>query len=244
MGARRNRESTNSREVDILGEPDTVTLSYIRQQLMRELLQKHKNLWKQREYLFSVLLSFLLIAVSLGINYLAGTYASRSASNAVTDILLDHLPVLNVDPIFVEGFAIFLIFVLVLLLNEPKRIPFVLKTTALFICIRAIFMSLTHIGPFPEQTTIESGPIIRYINFTGDLFFSGHTGTPYLMALIFWENKTLRWIFIGISLLFAAAVLLGYLHYSIDVFAAFFITFTIFHLAKNFFAKDYQLFKA
>jgi hypothetical protein len=184
----------------------------------------------------------LLIILSLGFNYLAGTYASRNASNAVTDILLDHLPIVNVDFVFVEGFAIFLIFVLALLLHEPKRMPFVLKSIALFIFIRAIFVSLTHIGPFPLHAAIDNDLIVKYINFTGDLFFSGHTGVPYLMALIFWQQKILRWIFIALSLFFAGVVLLGHLHYSIDVFAAFFITFTIYHIAKKFFSKDYKIF--
>lgn len=209
---------------------------------MRKIIQKHKEAWSQKPFIISALLSLLLIILSLGFNYLAGTYASRSASNAVTDILLDHLPIVNVDFVFVEGFAIFLIFVLALLLHEPKRLPFVFKSIALFICIRAIFVSLTHIGPFPLHAAVDNVLIARYINFTGDLFFSGHTGVPYLMALIFWQQKILRWIFIALSLFFAGVVLLGHLHYSIDVFAAFFITFTIYHIAKKFFPKDYKMF--
>jgi len=43
------------------------------------------------------------------------------------------------------------------------------------------------------------------------------------------------------SLIFGAAVLFGHLHYSIDVFAAFFITYAIFHIAQKFFPKDYKL---
>ena len=75
-----------------------------------------------------------------------------------------------------------------------------------------------------------------------DLFFSGHTGLPFLLALIFWENKKLRFLFLGFSVLFAVVVLLGHLHYSIDVFAAYFITYTIFHICKFLFKKDWQLF--
>ena len=78
--------------------------------------------------------------------------------------------------------------------------------------------------------------------FGGDLFFSGHTGLPFLMALIFWDNKYLRWIFILTSVMFATVVLLAHLHYSIDVLSAFFITYTIFHIALFLFKKDRRLF--
>jgi len=40
------------------------------------------------------------------------------------------------------------------------------------------------------------------------------------------------------------AVLLGHIHYSIDVFSALFITYGIFVIAKKVFARDYLLFTA
>ncbi len=51
----------------------------------------------------------------------------------------------------------------------------------------------------------------------------------------------LRWFFLIATVIGAATVLLGKLHYSIDVFSAFFITFTIFAIAKKIFRKDYEL---
>jgi hypothetical protein len=75
-----------------------------------------------------------------------------------------------------------------------------------------------------------------------DLFFSGHTGFPYLMALIFWNTKPLRWLFLAASIFFGGAVLLGHLHYSIDVFSAFFITYGIFNIAIRLFKNDFNFF--
>jgi membrane-associated phospholipid phosphatase len=77
-----------------------------------------------------------------------------------------------------------------------------------------------------------------------DFFFSGHTGMPFLIALIFWKEKWVRSISIAVSLLFGALVLLGHLHYSIDVFGAFFITYTIFHICQKFFRVDLKLFNS
>jgi membrane-associated phospholipid phosphatase len=80
--------------------------------------------------------------------------------------------------------------------------------------------------------------------FTGnDLFFSGHTGLPFLLALMFWKHDpTSRTIFLGFSILFATVVLMGHIHYSIDVLSAFFITYGIFHICKFLFKKEWELF--
>jgi len=66
---------------------------------------------------------------------------------------------------------------------------------------------------------------------------------PFLLALIFWDEKYLRYFFIVSSIFFGAIVLLGHYHYSIDVAAAFFITYTIYHIAKKLFPRDFELFK-
>jgi membrane-associated phospholipid phosphatase len=77
--------------------------------------------------------------------------------------------------------------------------------------------------------------------FGGDLFFSGHTGLPFLIALIYWDHKTYRIIFITLAAIFGSVALMGHLHYSIDVFAAFFITYAIYHIAMQIFKKDKDL---
>jgi hypothetical protein len=190
----------------------------------------------------STILGVLLLFLSLGINFIAGTYASKEAGNAVSDIILDHVPVIDVDGIFVYGIMAFFIFVAILLLLRPKRAPFILKSLSVFIIIRSFFIILTHIGPAPQAILLDSkNSIISYFTFTGDLFFSGHTGFPFLLALIFWPDRYLRATFLVSSVIFGIVVLLGHLHYSIDVFAAFFITYGIFQIVIKLFNDDYRL---
>ena len=59
----------------------------------------------------------------------------------------------------------------------------------------------------------------------------------------FWENNTLRYFYLAISVFFAYIVLVGHIHYSIDVFAAPFITYSIYQFSLFAFAKEYQFFK-
>ncbi len=203
----------------------------------------HMHLLKDRRFVSSLIMGFFLVTLSCVINAYAVTYATDSISNPVTDIVLSNTPVYNVDGFFVYG-AVLLIFIITMVcLARLERAPFVLKSVALFTVIRSFFVSLTHISPFPQHTAITANFFTTWFPsaFTGaDLFFSGHTGLPFLLALIFWDTLWLRTLFLGLSILFGAVVLLGHLHYTIDVVSAFFITFTIFTLAKSIFRKDWE----
>ncbi len=210
---------------------------------MKFIKEKYRPYLQSRVFVLSALLGFVLLIASVVINFYTGVYAAGKASNAVTDIILDNIPVFNVDDIFVYGPFLMWLFVAALLLKEPKTIPFTLKSIALFVLIRSVFITLTHIGPFPDQMQITDGlTIIRKFTFGGDLFFSAHTGLPFLMALIFWQHKKLRYFFSFCAVLFAVVVLMGHLHYSIDVMAAFFITYSIYHICLTFFKKDREVF--
>jgi membrane-associated phospholipid phosphatase len=93
---------------------------------------------------------------------------------------------------------------------------------------------------------IDPTDLVQWISSSrsgDDLFFSAHTGLPFLMAIIFWRNKLLKYFFLACTLIGGTAVILGHLHYSIDVFSALFIAFGIFHISKFFFPKDYRLFQ-
>lgn len=209
---------------------------------MKLLIQKYKIHWSDKEFLSSVIFGVVLLGLSLVANYFAGIYATEQASNAVTDLLLNILPVVDVSHAFINGPIVLLVFVLVLFVEDPKRIPFGLKAIALFYAIRSFSIILTHLGPPLPSDIFQENYLIKGFSFGGDLFFSGHTGLPFLMALFFWDHKIWRGIFVLASFVFGAVVLLGHLHYSVDVFSAFFITYGIYHIARIIFKKDYKFF--
>lgn len=191
---------------------------------------------------FSTPVALTALLLSTFINYYAGTYATEVASNSVTDIVLSNVPVFNVEGVFVYGSLVLALYVAGLLLTHPKRIPFTLHSLTLFILIRSAFISFTHIAPYPSQIPLDLGAVASKFIFGGDLFFSGHTGIPFLMALIFWKEKHLRYLFLTWSVVFGTTALLGHLHYTIDVISAFFITYTIFCIAERIFKEERKLF--
>jgi hypothetical protein len=209
-------------------------------------MRDYKIYFTNKNFLISFGSGLVLLGISLVVQFFTSGYVTRSASLPVTDIILSNTRVYDVGGIFVWGSVILVVVGVVVAIMHINYAPFAIKSVALFTLIRSVFVSLTHIGPFPTHAVISS----VFFNkeafngiFTGnDLFFSGHTGIPFLLALIFWEHKILRIVFLSFSILFAVVVLLGHLHYSIDVLSAYFITFSIFNICKFLFKKDWKLF--
>lgn len=212
---------------------------------MKGVLTRHKEHWADwRLWANSVVsLAIFLVAIFV-IQPMAIEFANESATNPVGDIVLSNTPALDVGIYFVYGMFLLVAFITMLCLSHPTRTPFILHSLTLFVLIRCIFVSLTHVGAFVTQApSAEFSPAIVRMFFGSDHFFSGHTGAPFLMALIFWQTPLLRYIFLAWSVFFGAVVLLGHLHYSIDVLAAFFITYGIFQIAKWLLPHDWALFE-
>lgn len=210
---------------------------------MKKFLQKNAPNFKNKTFLISFITAVIMLTIACIVNYYAGTYATEKASSSVTDIVLSNIRVFDVDGAFIYGTYLFWVFLFGLCLYDVKQFPFAIKTLSFFIVIRSVFITLTHLGPFTDQVKFASADILTKFSFGGDLFFSGHTGIPFLFALIFWDVKPMRYVFLASSLFFGTIVLLGHLHYSIDVLSAFFITYTIYHLATLIFKKDLKIFR-
>lgn len=167
------------------------------------------------------LFSLLTLFVSFGINQFFSTYADRVQSNKVTDLFLDLLPVTDVNFIFFWIAFLWCIGLFFYHLLYPQQLAFLLWSYALFITTRALFISLTHVGP-PDNLAVIP-PELKVYAFEADMFFSGHVGGPFLFAMLT-NNRTWKWVAIGYTALTLFVVLLGHMHYSIDVFAALFIS--------------------
>jgi hypothetical protein len=207
--------------------------------------RRYSDSWAERYFRIMAPLSLLAFAASIIASFYAIGYATSAASNPVTDIVLSNVPIYNTDGLFVWGTALLIFFITVILMYYPRYIPFALFSLAAFWFIRSGFTILTHIAPYPVPTTetYDLGRLAGRFFFGGDRFFSGHTGAPFLFALIFWHRPLLRTMFLGWSIFFALVVLLGHLHYSIDVASAYFITYGIYQLCLKAFPQAYTLFR-
>jgi membrane-associated phospholipid phosphatase len=119
--------------------------------------------------------------------------------------------------------------------NKPDKLLIAFQAYGLMLLFRTIAMYLT---PFeaPETIILLNDPFVQFFAkgdiLTKDLFFSGHTGTLFLVSLLA-ENKTLKTIFLILTILVGSAVLLQHVHYSVDVFVAPFVAYGSYRIIKN-----------
>ena len=217
----------------------------------RKILDRYKLCFADRAFLVSFAIAIFMLAAALMISVYAVEYATASVSSSVTDVVLSNIGPFDVDGLFVNGAVAMALFMILVCLWNPKRMPFTIKTISIFILTRSLFIVCTHIGAFPTHVTInpDSQNLLEdiigtklYASFFlgNDSFFSGHTGLPFLMAFLYWDKRWLRAIFISLSIFFGVVVLLGHLHYTIDVLSAFFISYGIYRISRKFFPKDPQ----
>jgi len=143
-------------------------------------MSSYKKYFTDKKFVASFLGGMLLLFVSLVVQFFITGYVTRSSSFSVTDIILSNTRVYAVGGIFVWGSVALFLVGLFVCIKKIDSTPFVMKSVATFTLIRSVFVSLTHISPFPTHAIINSTFFNReafYGIFTGnDLFFSGHTG--------------------------------------------------------------------
>lgn len=212
--------------------------------MFKQTIKDYQRLFSGREHLMSILTSVLLFGIALVVQTLANRYVGQVTSIAVPDLILDHIPTLDIDALIIQAVLLATALTIVLTFLKPKCFSFGLKALSLFIIIRAVLISLTHLGANPHQLVFNPNDFgygiynVLY-NTNNDFFFSAHTGAPFLGALVFWRYRGIRYTYIVMSALFGASMLLAHIHYSIDVVAAPFVTYGIFHAARLLFKKDY-----
>jgi len=183
--------------------------------------------WRRElvEYRYLILLSLLIVAAATFLDYFSGVYVSSKTKVAyVPDLILDHIGPVNVGFFYVYGYLTlcFTLFLYSLVLHI-RTLHVVVSQFSFLVMLRAVFVVLTHLQTPPDGINAEFPWIFKGISFQNDMFFSGHTAIPFLGFLLF-EGK-IRYFFLSGSVFMGAVVLLMHLHYSIDVFSAFFITY-------------------
>jgi len=156
-----------------------------------------------------------------------------------------------IDPVFgntpakaVDALTFFAIYIthiiaIVAAATKPEKFLQIISGYLLVYFFRIFALYLLPLDP-PEGTIPLMDPLLIWFGngevITKDLFYSGHTSTTFMVILVT-ENKQLKYfLLIGLALVIYG-VLIQQVHYTVDVYAALFFSYTAYRLTVVFLEK-------
>jgi len=189
---------------------------------------------KKKRYEFVLSLILLAIVLTALTNFL--NYVELRPGVILPDPILDLF-----DPVDLTWLTFGLIYLSLItaILHfslTPEKLLFAIQLYTLMVIVRITAMYLMPLEP-PAKMLALNDPFVEFFGtgktLTKDLFFSGHTGTLFLLFLVT-EKKIIKYVFLLFTFLVALCVILQHVHYTIDVFAAPFFVAVCYFLLKKF----------
>ncbi len=171
-----------------------------------------------------------------------GWVADQRALPVGDDWLLRRLPLVNTLPILSWGwFGLHLYAAGAAAAYQPKKIPFLLFTLAVYMVVRAAFVFLSPIGHPQGMVDMRLhdfifSHILGTWTFTNEFVFSGHTSIPFIFFLFF-ETRGLKALMLAGSITMGVSVLLSRNHYTVDVLGAFLVGYAIYGISESMYRR-------
>jgi hypothetical protein len=184
-------------------------------------------------------LSVAALFAAMIFNHAADGYIERVGETAPVspDLILRHLPSVDVSLVYWWGAAAFVAFAaFAALTRERPRLAYFARAYAVLVFSRACLMVLTPLHIPAGAISVDGGMIHdsfgKMLTVHHDLFFSMHTASPFLASLLF-RDGWVRGVCFAFAVLMGATVLLLKTHYSLDVAGAFLVTYALYRLERR-----------
>jgi len=200
-------------------------MNFERLKILRGYFKKGFQDWRNElfEYRFLILLSLIIVVIAGFLDYYSGVYVSSTRVADVPDLILDHVGPYDLRVVYICGYlALIVALFLYPLILHIRMLHIVISQFSLLVMLRALFMIFTHLRSPLDAIPVDFPWIFKGLSFQNDLFFSGHAAIPFLGYLLFRKSK-IKYFFLAGSIVMSVTVLLMHIHYSIDVFSAYFI---------------------
>jgi len=192
------------------------------------------DVWACRRML---VIAAVLTVVGLAADYYCGSYVTVTPGAKVPDLILDKIPPVDLGFLFVYGYMVLLmIMCLYPAFFRVRTLPMVAIQFSVLLTLRSVFMIFTHLETPAGSVAVGFPGFFEHLYFENDMFFSGHTAMPFLGFYLFRRGR-LRYVFLVGAIVMGTAALAMHLHYSIDVFGAFFMTYCSYRMGQRLLRK-------
>jgi hypothetical protein len=206
---------------------------------IKEVVDRWRDAAKNKQFIAMLAVTAVaFIGLLVFISYFQ-IYIENRSGVAFEDPITSAIPAISLDTLtFVAIYLAHIVAVWLTLKNPRQFLTFLLGELLVYI-FRVVAMYLMPLDA-PYGTIVLYDPFLIWFGggeiITKDLFFSGHTATTFMAFLITTNKKAKIFVFLMLILV-VCGVLLQRVHYTVDVYAAFFFAFTAYKMAKYFVSK-------
>jgi len=189
---------------------------------------------KNKKLIIEFVLSVIVLVFTLNFMSHFLDFVEHRQGVVLLDPILETFRPVNLTWLIFALIYVSLLITVALIIKYPQKLLFAIQVYALLLLFRMSAMYLLPLNP-PMRMIMLNDPFIQFFGsgsiLTKDLFFSGHTASLFFFFLIT-DRKPLKYVLLALTVVVAVALLLQHVHYSIDVFAAPFFTYTAYRLIK------------
>ncbi|MBS1493759.1 MAG: phosphatase PAP2 family protein [Bacteroidetes bacterium] len=217
-------------------------------------MNSYSSIWKtffsdrKNIYLFPLTVIFLVFTMSSFARFLVFNEA-RTYSVKINDPLFNFFNAIDLNIIAFPVIYVALITFIIYNSFRPRTLMFAFNCYALMVWIRMFAMYITPLDVSAGAIDLRD-PIVFFLGTGGmvqkDLFFSGHTASLTLLAIIVFNAKKIsgqdynlkadtfmKFFFFFCLIIVGSSVVLQKAHYTIDVFAALFFAWGAYSVVKK-----------
>jgi hypothetical protein len=205
-------------------------------------LREWKSALSDRNFLLKIVITPGLFFLYSAITQKLGNYVEMRKGILLNDKLLEIIPSFDFSILVFILLYSSLTLVILTHLHKPKIILRIIEMHFLVAVVRQICILCIALEPpigiiVLRDIFLENTVYPRYSPLTKDLFFSGHVASIWLYFLCS-ENKMIKYYFGFATILMSFMILSMRVHYSYDIYGAFFFTTIIYFLpawVKNYY---------
>ncbi len=206
---------------------------------MNTLLSNIKNEWqiitKDKSFRLQFIITLIALAIILFFFPKFLSFIETRQGVVLNDPVLNLFAPVNVTWLTFMVIYFALIAAIIYFVQNPKQLLTAITAYGIMILFRIAAMYILPLDP-PAKMIALQDPFVEFFGQSGtltrDLFFSGHTAIMFLFFLIT-VNKKLKYIFLSGTIAIAILVIIQHVHYSVDVFVAFFVSYCSYAIAKK-----------